>query len=154
MREIKFQGKVKKHCAEEEPKTSLLDILLPKPKEDRDEGVWVYGSYVDSGGGKHWIIDHKDSDCILVDPKTVGQFTGRQDKNGEEIWEDDIVKNEYEKKPVVVKFGEGFQGEPADGMYPYWGWYTDGWIDRFAFDGDDLEIIGNVHDNPDLLEEK
>ena len=132
MREIKFRGKI---------------------LEGKDKGKWVYGYYIKDLGSDHWI-ESEDDVGRLVDPETVGQFAGLQDRNGEEIWEDDIVKNEYEKKPAVVKFGTGHQGEPADGMYPYWGWYTEGWIDRFAFNGDDLEIIGNVHDNPDLPEEK
>ena len=141
MREIKFRGKVKKHRAEKEPKTSLLSILLPKPKEDRDEGVWVYGSYVDSKNGNHWIIDHKDSDCILVDPETVGQYTGLKDKNGKEIYEGDILKDDDICGPGgrdVVKFEySGFR-------------CFDGSTDDFMF----YRIIGNIHDNKDLLEEK
>jgi hypothetical protein len=46
----------------------------------------------------------------------------------------------------------GLQGEPADGMYPYWGWYTDGWFESYAFDGEREEVIGNIYENPDLLE--
>jgi hypothetical protein len=82
----------------------------------------------------------------------VTQYTGLKDKNDKEIYEGDIVKSEHERGVVVIKFGEGYQGEPADGMYPYWGWYTDGWFDRYAFDGDDIEIIGNIYENPELLE--
>ena len=84
-------------------------------------------------------------DCIVM------QSTGLLDKDNEMIWESDIVKHQYEKGVAVVKFGEGYQGEPADGMYPYWGWYTDGWIQRYAFGEDELEIIGNIYENPDIV---
>ena len=81
----------------------------------------------------------------------IMQYTGLRDKNGKEIYEGDIVRNEYEKNVAVIKFGEGYQGEPADGMYPYWGWYTDGWYERYAFDGDDIVVIGNIYENPELI---
>ena len=82
------------------------------------------------------------------------QYTGLKDKNGKEIYEGDIVIYEYEKKPATIKFGKGYQGEPADGMYPYWGWYVDGWLDHYAFAGDEIEVIGNIYENPELLEKQ
>ena len=84
----------------------------------------------------------------------IRQYTERKDKNGKEIYEEDLLRHKYEKGIAVVKFGEGYQGEPADGMYPYWGWYADGWPERYAFDGKDVEVIGNIYENPDLLEKK
>jgi len=84
----------------------------------------------------------------------IVQYTGLKDKNEKEIYEGDVVRYEYEKGVAVIKFGEGYQGEPADGMYPYWGWYLDGYLDSYAFCGDEVEILGNVHENPNLMEEK
>jgi len=124
-------------------------------------GRWLYGSLCIT----NWTSDKKKRYFIAtglgnytfeheVVPETVGQYTGLKDKNGKEIWEGDIVRYKYESKPAVIRFGEGFQGEPADGMYPYQGWYTDGWVYRFAFDGEDMEVIGNIYENSDLLEEE
>lgn len=82
----------------------------------------------------------------------VMQFTGLRDKAGKEIYEGDIVKHEYEDDLNVIKFGTGYQGKPADGMYLYWGWCACGWGERGAFMGYDVEIIGNKYENPKLME--
>ena len=95
-----------------------------------------------------------------VIPETVGQFTGLTDKNGKKIFEGDIVRltdehNEIEWTAVVV-FGN------PNGEYN-WGWQLkaigefDGnkdillWVDMEE-SGAYCEIIGNIHDNPELLE--
>ena len=95
-----------------------------------------------------------------VIPETVGQYTGLTDKNGKKIFEGDIVRltdehNEIEWTAVVV-FGN------PNGEYN-WGWQLkaigefDGnkdillWVDMEE-SGAYCEIIGNIHDNPELLE--
>lgn len=123
MREIKFRGKA---C-----------------------GEWVRGSLIVCEDG-HCVINWVDglrhvSTDIGVAPETVGQFTGLRDSDGRDIYEDDIIKVRTQN--------------------PYWRfrrnfvvtWGTDGWL----LDGDSLfswfslhtlEVIGNIHDNPELLE--
>lgn len=74
-----------------------------------------------------------------VIPDTIGQFTGVLDKNGKEIYEGDIleIKDEGVVFTKVVGFNNGMFGA---------GNYT------LAFYGEDnIEIIGNIHDNPELL---
>ena len=115
---------------------------------------WFYGWYC----GKTLTIDMSDTEeCSqiidfntlywhVVDPKTVGQFTGVFDKNGKKIFEGDIVRAE------MICNGDTWAG------YVVW------WHGCFAIQeartrnvpAIDLfrgyEIIGNIHDNPELLE--
>lgn len=105
---------------------------------------WVYGSYVDGfiviGDRKQW------SD---VDPKTVGQYTELKDLNDRKIFEGDIVKHaagEYSFIGVITKDRYVF--------------YIKGNTDNFDLEDvsntvngtTSLQVIGNIHDNPEYLE--
>lgn len=95
------------------------------------------------------VGDFIANDMILVDPKTVGQYTGLTDINGKEIYEGDIVYARCCEKYLEVHWddigcGGWWFAEKIDGdMYPV------GKIDL-----DWLEVKGNVHDNPEILEEE
>ena len=79
-----------------------------------------------------------------VIPATVGQFTGLTDKNGKRIYEGDIVANAWERG--VVSYGD-FNCSCCDGVF---GW-SFGNADIRNYDN--YEVIGNIHDNPELLED-
>jgi uncharacterized phage protein (TIGR01671 family) len=75
---------------------------------------------------------------IEVDPEAVGQFIGLRDKNGVEIYGGDVVESSENFDPSVVKFDSG--------SFYFW--------DLAVTDATDFEweVIGNIHDNPELKE--
>ena len=94
-----------------------------------------------------------DPSKYLVDPETVGQYTGIYDKNGRRIFEGDIVTIPNSKKqglPAVIRWSQsetrfeisrmGYQPLPLDPLFSRNGYYSR------------CEIVGNIHDNPELLE--
>jgi uncharacterized phage protein (TIGR01671 family) len=75
------------------------------------------------------------------------QFTGLKDKNGKKIWEGDIVKQVYldgNNKKQIANFVTEFK----DGAFSF---YKKDW--SWGFHTSDIQIIGNIYDNPELLEE-
>ena len=96
-----------------------------------------------------------------VDPATVGQYTGLTDKNGKRIFEGDIVKAHYANVPKAdfvekVVFHNGrFCSLYQKGGAKMWCLLADGVPhhpeDKSAY-MEWCEVIGNIHDNPDLLE--
>ena len=165
MREILFRGK-REHTGEWVfgsliHRDNYCCILPP-------EGVMhpMYEPYLDPEFGTF------DGSAIPIDPNTVGQFTGLLDKKGERIFEGDIVRWTVEKQRII-----GFQSYYYPGHY--FGallvvrWLPAGFmlcptndkdpaipntaskVDNYSFWNHQrgLEIVGNIHDNPELLEE-
>lgn len=135
MREILFRGKLKQDN-------------LPYRKDE-----WVYGNFVFlTDGNRH--IPHIYGFGEVI-PETIGQYTGLTDKNGKKIFEGDIVKEEdcvhngevqiYGRKWVVY-FDKGV----------FFGWrkgYKSCGLSKFIPNISGIEVIGNIHDNPELLKE-
>ena len=124
MREILFRAKrVKKYCKD----------------QDWTEGV----PFIDS-----------DGDCIMathcskyvVDAETVGQYTGLTDKNGKKIFEGDIVR--------IIEHGKVLNGKII-----FKNTYNGGWVVADITEQsscslamrNNVEVIGNIYDNPELL---
>lgn len=132
MREIKFRGKLV------------------------GSRVWVYGNYeyfhADEYCNAEYYVDGSD-----VIPETVGQYTGLTDKNGKEIYEGDILKDKF-YGGYTVDYCADWGAFRAKKIYEY----DDG--EKFfliagsqSFIGNEWrewEVIGNIHDNPELLKEE
>lgn len=132
-----------------------------------DNGEWVEGMPIFDGTDEQWRIvmqlDYSTGTCIQTEyaprviAKTICQNTGLTNKNGQKIWENDIVRyNEEDWFPyAVVKYGEYKNNGNMD---CYLGFYMD-WQNDNYFRVDigywvknrDIEVIGNIFDNPELL---
>lgn len=104
--------------------------------------------------------DKYDWRSTEVDPDTVCQYTGLTDKNGKKIWEGDIIKYHFGEIYAPVKFGE-YQSCFDSTSTCHVGFYVD-WDKNHNFRKDlgywiklvDAEVVGNIFDNPELLEEE
>lgn len=122
------------------------------------DGEWVDGSlFIDDKGEKHEILIGYVNYRVLweVDPDTVGQHTGLTDKNGKRIFEDDIVCICYEDSNGVKyrEIRKVFYDSEDCRWYPL-SWeehcdFCDNWTEIQS-----LEVIGNIHDNPELIGER
>lgn len=123
-----------------------------------DNGEWVEGYYVRLNSKEHRIYNGYAEtdcgeffpDCYTVNPKTVGQYTGLTDKNGKKIFEGDIVQEDD-----VIHNGEiqikGKVGSISLEKSCFVVLYNDTW-DFLQTNAKVVLVIGNIHDNPELLE--
>lgn len=118
--------------------------------KDAENGMWIYGDLFQRIGFYPQIIEYFADDNgklayrgIAVQENTVGQFTGLHDKDGKEIYEDDIVEFVDINLPdcVIVYDNGSF-------MYRELGEDISTEELRIQFT---VEVIGNIHDNPELL---
>lgn len=91
--------------------------------------------------------------CVEVDPSTVGQFTGLTDKNGKRIFEGDILIDNPDNM-ILTKYEMAWIDNLTgflldDGLTVF---NTIDYLENFNSDKLLLEVIGNIHDNPELLE--
>lgn len=132
-----------------------------------DNGEWVYGDLLYIAGGcviyfgsptdtvepdieksNPVAVELFNDECAVVVPDTIGQFTGLPDKNGKEIYVGDIVKNKKGTIDVITYDSLAFALCVAYATSP------NGVCATFFGNNNplkDLEVIGNIHDNPELL---
>ena len=126
-----------------------------------DNGEWIKGFHTIGkfAGKEYYAIERKEPSAYYdnenaiqpydVIPETIGQYTGLTDKNGTKIFEGDIVKIHYDSaiwgnnREVVFEEGQWFFKDNAKTQKSYIG----------AWGNSVVEVIGNIHDNPELLKE-
>ena len=122
-----------------------------------DNGEWVYGYYVHIGPvscQRAYIIPEYTSAIYVkeVDPSTVDQYTGLMDKNYKRIFEGDIVSTDIARPYLIVEFRDGcFMFNCNDGGKDYYDIMLP-ILEDAQTEYKYGEIIGNIHDNPELLE--
>lgn len=140
----------------------MREILFrAKRKNWREhEEYWVEGTPIEIMGKMYMAVEYMNSGQITdfqmaqyilqksfieIDPETLCQYTRLKDKNGNKIWENDIVKHEVSDTIGTVKW---YQED-------YVGWCVDDIvIDEQQFTDEmwnECEVIGNIFDNPELL---
>lgn len=111
-----------------------------------DNGEWIFGNLIRTDDGVYIIQNYVPQHLIKnyeVDQSTVCQCTGLNDKNGKLIWENDVVKINNSKVNTLITFRdfEIICTIPNEKYYKH----------RLEYDTE-YEVIGNVFDNPELLE--
>lgn len=117
-------------------------------------GEWIFGpSILFFPDGEVYIYpeDGLDSpDSYQVDPKTVCQYTGLQDVNGKKIFEGDIV-NAYDLSDLLELQPSSANGVIVYSQNSFSLSQPNKSILRFWTDAEEYEIIGNIHDNPQMI---
>lgn len=110
-----------------------------------DDGEWVQGYLYGIWERRYilWGMTNDVPNMVEVDPSTICQCTGLKDKNGKLIWENDILN----RGNLVVTWRE----ELASYCITKKGWMYQHFFGE-AVDACDCEVIGNIFDNPELLE--
>ena len=126
--------------------------------KDIDTGKWAHGGYSIYPHTRFparptiYEVDHGCWHPVEIVPETLGQYTGMKDRNGKKIFEGDIV--DCWSEGVNAK---GTVQQRKDGMwiiYPSWQKLIMWSLCPDEHCNTTVKIIGNIHDNPELLKEK
>lgn len=104
-----------------------------------------------------WFEDYRaieDGRPMNLDQVAIMQYTGLKDKNGAEIYEGDILSTDLSRPYLIVEFRNGaFMYQCHDGGRNYYD-FMEPANERLKFSTRHHEVIGNINENPELLERK
>ena len=130
--------------------------MLPIYRGRRENGTWISGCLIYNPESMHVLgiisndpdvhpldMPYMDVGCVdghfpTVDPETIGMCTGLKDRNGAWIFEGDIIFVPRLNKAYEVKYQLGQ--------------FYIGINQPIAYERNNCEVVGNIHDNPELLE--
>lgn len=134
-----------------------------------DNGEWIEGYYTECRGETFIGIDTSSMFEIFCPPvirwfkvssETLCQFTGLTDKNGQKIWENDIIKYHFGEIYAPIKYGcyqNCFDSQKAEHVGFYVDWSDDKCLRKdlgYWIDMVDTMPVGNIFNNPELLQEE
>lgn len=126
----------------------------------KDNGEWTEGYVFELQPGQYMICDRKQHDrpstlpvweffryCSHeVIPETICQYTGLTDKNGKRIWENDILK-------CGTNLRVSWHTQKASWVLSKKGWLYNHFFGE-SVEPEDVEVVGNIFDNPELLKKQ
>lgn len=124
-----------------------------------DNGEWVYGAFCGQSSESIFGKSQESSNIIKygdpfdghwfdIDPASVGQYTGLTDKDGTRIFEGDIVVSPNRTRPMVIRWNDGCFEIALNHFYVICR------LGERQICVGKLRVVGNIHDNPELLEVK
>lgn len=121
----------------------MREILFRGKRDPKYGEGWCFGvPYIDYDSD--YILANDFSKLVVVE-ETVGQYTGLRDKNGKRIFEGDILTLEGCIYPIIVYWNDEDKRFYVDDT-------SEGFLVMDFRDIVECEVIGNVHDNPELLQ--
>ncbi len=139
---------------------------------DKEKKRMIFGPTQDSNHSSSWVFTMYESQKDILDQIVLMQYTGLSDKNGKEIYDGDVImyfREEIKSKklykcPLTGKIMPHSTSSEQKAIYEVkWKNEDACWspfhsrLDSYFYLGgcelDELEIIGNVHENPELLKE-
>ena len=127
-----------------------------------DNGEWIEGGICQTEGYTI-ILTSEDFEGTLYEPpsselydieiipETIGQYTGLTDKNGKRVFEGDIISIRFEEDVVYYENAEVYFDTEHYGWHVRYSDYES--FGLWEYDDCDITVIGNIHDNPELLKE-
>ncbi len=117
--------------------SKLRAVTGPAEVTNKGDNLWVYETQLKNATDRHF--DHTSG----IPVTEIMQFTGLHDKNGKEVFEGDVLRQEHYSDWIVAWYGTGFHVYVSCNPGTY-----------YPLVQSDREIIGTIHENPELLKQE